>query len=150
MKPSQLHLWGLPFVIALVAALAPSAAIAQSSAKALDATAPVVPDLQQERRLMSPEQLRDSATTPGDLRPERPVTPQINVPFGKPPPSASPTAEARPLPRSAAASATGVDDAAARCEAQDNDSLRAVCRAKLARASNAGPLGEAPAAPDQP
>jgi hypothetical protein len=146
MKASQLHLWGLPLVVALVAALAPSVAMAQASAQGLDAASAASPDVQQNRRLMTPEQLRDSATPPGDLRPERPVTPQISLPFGKPPPSASPTAEARPVPRSAAASATGVDDAAARCEAQDTDSLRAACRAKLARASNAAGVTEAPAA----
>jgi hypothetical protein len=138
MKPTQLHIWGLPLVVAVVVALTPTIAMAQVSGQALDAASAASPGLQPNHRLMTPEQKRDSATVPGDLRPERPVTPQINMSFGKIPP-ASPSA-ARPVPRSAAASATGVNDAAARCEAQDSDSLRASCRAKLARESKAAPL----------
>jgi hypothetical protein len=70
------------------------------------------------------------ATAPGDLKPERPVAPQISIPIGKkaPPPTAR---EEGVVQRGGAASAGGVDDAAARCEAQIDAQLRSDCRAKL-------------------
>ena len=83
-------------------------------------------------RLRSPAETGKNATAPGDLRPERPVTPQISIPFGKSPPPPS-KREERVIQRATAASGGGVDDAAARCEAQVDDQVRAACRARLAR-----------------
>lgn len=84
-------------------------------------------------RLRTPAETANRATVPGELRPERPVTPQISIPFGKSPPPPGKREEGvitRPVPPSG-----GVDDAAARCESQVDDRVRATCRAKLARES---------------
>jgi hypothetical protein len=85
--------------------------------------------------LQTPDELRDSASTPGDLRPEERVTPQIVIPLRKtvPPPKA-PRAAAR---RGTAASSAGIDDLAARCEAQASAAAREKCRASLAHKGEA-------------
>ena len=83
-------------------------------------------------RLMTPAESRNSASPPGDLRPERPVTPQVKIPFGKAPPAPSQTPSRATRPGSAA-SAGGIDDAAVRCEAEPDARSRATCRGKLAR-----------------
>lgn len=85
-------------------------------------------------RLLSPAEARDSATAPGELRPERRVTPQISVPLGRRTPSDD-DAEKRPQPaRAKPLPASGkIDDAAARCEAQRGEQVRAKCRDDLAR-----------------
>lgn len=89
-------------------------------------------------RLRSAAETGDRAAAPGTLRPERPVTRQINVPFGKKPvPPAK--GEEGAVQRGNATSRGGVDDAAARCEAQTDDQLRAECRATLARESKSRP-----------
>lgn len=97
-----------------------------SSASAPASAAPVGP------RLRSLAETGNRAAAPGDLRPERPVTPQISIPFGKTPPP--PKGEARAAKRGNPAAANGtVDDSAARCESQVDDQVRAACRAKLER-----------------
>ena len=97
------------------------------AASAAALAAPVGP------RLRSPAETGNRAAAPGDLRPERPVTPQISIPFGGTPPP-PPKGEARPAQRGAAAAPNGmVDDAAARCESQADDPVRAACRARLSR-----------------
>jgi hypothetical protein len=72
------------------------------------------------------------ATAPGSLQPERPVTRQITVPLGRtapaPPPAESATAR-RGQPRAG----SGVDDAAARCDAVLDVKQRAACRARAQR-----------------
>ena len=113
-----------------VGAMDPPAASAPGAANAASAPRASKPD----PRLRSPQESRDSATVPGDLRPERQVTPQISVPLGKSPPAAL-KLPARNVPRGSAAPTGGIDDAAARCEAQAAESARADCRAKLARPS---------------
>ena len=74
------------------------------------------------------------AAAPGDLQPERPVAPQITIPFGKRPPV--PPKRNEQAPRSSAAP-SGIDDAAARCESQADPQELAACRAKLARETRA-------------
>ena len=82
-------------------------------------------------RQRSPAETGNRATAPGDLRPERPVTPQISIPFGK---TSPPTPrEPRVVRRGNAPASGGIDDAAARCESQADAQLRADCRAKQAR-----------------
>jgi hypothetical protein len=80
---------------------------------------------------LTPQQLRESATSPGELRPEHAPVPQINVPLGrkpavpvKPQSGASRRGQAEP--------ADGIDDAVARCEAQSDRQVRADCRNRLA------------------
>jgi hypothetical protein len=82
-------------------------------------------------RQRSPVETGNRAAAPGDLHPERPVAPQISIPFGK---TSPPTPrEARVVRRGNAPASGGIDDAAARCESQTDAQLRADCRAKLAR-----------------
>jgi len=102
---------------------------AGASAPARAASAPSGP------RLRTLAETANRAAAPGDLRPERPITPQISIPFGKKPPA--PQKRDEPPPRSGAAPAGGVDDAAARCESQIDPGSLAACRAKLAREARA-------------
>ena len=107
----------------------PALPASAASPSAPASAAPVGP------RLRSPAETGNRAAAPGALRPERAVTPQINIPFGKvppPPPKAETGAATRGNP--AAPSGT-VDDAAARCESQVDDQVRAACRARLERAA---------------
>jgi hypothetical protein len=80
---------------------------------------------------LTPQQSRESATAPGDLRPEHATVPQINLPFGKK--AALPKQEPKPARGGNAASAAGIGDAVARCEAESDQQIRAACRARLAR-----------------
>jgi hypothetical protein len=125
----------LPLAAALMFALSPLAASAQASAPAASDAASAGPRAKPAPRQMTPTELRESAAPPGELRPEKPVVPQVSIPFGKTPPgSAKPSvkSESRAL-RSGKAASGGVDDAAARCEAEADQKVRAACRAKRAR-----------------
>ena len=132
----------LTLLATLALALGPVGAFAQASAplampalpasgaSAPSATAPTGP------RLRSPAETGNRAATPGELRPERPVTPQISIPFGKKPPPPEKGGEPRTVKRGKPAASGDVDDAAARCESQTDPTVRASCRAKLAREAN--------------
>jgi hypothetical protein len=82
---------------------------------------------------LSPQQARETATMPGELRPEQPTVPQINVPLGKGAADAAPNPQPKAASGPQAASAAGVNDAVARCEAEKDKDVRARCRARLAR-----------------
>ena len=84
-------------------------------------------------RPLSPTELRESATPPGDLRPEDPVRPQISIPFGKKPALAPEPRAQRRIGSASAAAAGGINDASARCEAELDTQARLDCRNKLAR-----------------
>ena len=62
---------------------------------------------------------REAATMPNELRPQEPVTSQINIPLGRTPPAPS---------RTAAHPSLGIDDAAGRCLAIADANERALCR----------------------
>lgn len=136
MRAMKIHPLVYPVAAALLAlaGLAASAqgnapAQAQAPAAAASAPSPAKPP----PRLMSPAETRDSATMPGELRPEQPAKPQINIPLGK-----SADAPARPAARAASRSKTGpagINDAVARCEAVVDASERAKCHDGLARQS---------------
>lgn len=67
-------------------------------------------------------------------QPEGRVTPQIRIPLGKK--SDAPVLQRRPTDTGSATPANGmVDDAAAQCEAQRGEQVRAKCRDQLARQS---------------
>ncbi len=84
--------------------------------------------------LMSPEALRDSAMAPGSMRPERAALPQLTVPLGVP--AREPAASAPGvLPPNPAASAGGISEAVARCEAKTSALERQQCRRQLAHQS---------------
>ena len=122
----------LPLITALLVASLATATVpvlvqAQASAPSA-ATGP---------RLQSPAEQRDSAdaVSAPELRPDRPVVPQISVPLGRTPPVPTPSAS---RPRSGAAAPPGhIGDAAARCESLPGDQERAICRKQLARAKAA-------------
>jgi hypothetical protein len=118
----------LPLVAALLLAASALPASAQSSAPADSASAPV----KAGPRLLTPLEMRDNATAPGDIRPEHPVTPQIRIPFGKKPPASSKPEPTATRPGNAA-SAGSHEDAVAQCEAQRGEQVRAKCRDELAR-----------------
>jgi hypothetical protein len=120
----------LPWLVALAW---PAALQAQTSAPvaapaASRAAPPAAPRLAPRR--LSTSELLGSATAPGELRPERPVVPQIVIPLGKGTPATTPPARTRrdsPAPAAAA-----IDDRAARCEAQTSAAARARCHDRLA------------------
>lgn len=120
-------------------ALALTFAVSAFSAAAQPASAPALPGASAPAakpapRPLSPNELRESASPPGDLRPENPVKPQISIPLGKKPvPSLAPEPRAQRRIGSASAVTGGIDDASARCEAEVGDAARAACRDKLAQ-----------------
>ena len=93
------------------------------------ASAPV-PVKRQTRPLTAAEK-RESAASPGELRPERTITPQITIPLGKIPPDA---ARASTGSRTGTGTGTGkpsgsaVNDSAGRCAAIVDENERAKCR----------------------
>jgi hypothetical protein len=117
----------LSFALACASGAAVFAANAQQPEPALPRAASAPPMTKTGPRSMSPAEKGESAAPIGELRPERPVTPQINVPLGKKAPAPQkPTA--RPAPTRSQAATGGIDDDAARCEAQAADPMRARCR----------------------
>jgi len=119
-----------PWLAALTLVTAMASATAQSAAPAASAPASAPSPSTPGHRVQTPSELRDSATSPGDLRPEERVTPQIVIPLRK---AAPPTkAERAATRRGVAASASGgIDDSAARCEAEASKAAREACRASL-------------------
>lgn len=121
---------GLVIGVASVLAQAPAAPPAPSSPAASAATAP-------RKRPLSPEELRDSATMPGELHPAQPAKPQISIPLGrKPPAPLEPAANA--VPPDAAGSAVRIDDSVARCKALTSARARAACLRAPAASANGG------------
>jgi len=103
---------------------------AASAASAASAQAPTGP------RVLTPTEQRnnaDNASAP-DLRPDRPVVPQISVPFGRPPPASGPAPSSPRRRGEAAPPPAPIGDAAARCESLVSDLERAACRKRLAQA----------------
>ncbi|MDO9314587.1 MAG: hypothetical protein Q7T97_08595 [Burkholderiaceae bacterium] len=115
-------------------ALAFSAPVAtaetRAAAPAARASAPTV--VTPGPRLMSPAEMNENASPPGELRPENAVTPQIVIPLRKQP-SVQPKPEKRNLKGVKPATAGGVNDAAARCEALTDAAARAACRESAKR-----------------
>ena len=124
----------LPLLAALFGATAPALVLAQASAPPSMAASAAPSPAPAGPRVMTPAEQRrnvDEATAP-DLRPDRPVVPQISVPFGRKPPV--PAAAASRAPRSGAVAPPGhIGDAAARCESAPSDLERAACRKRLAQ-----------------
>ena len=125
----------LPLAVALTLAAWLISAVAQN------AIAPPLPGasapttIKPAPRPLSPTELRESATPPGDLRPQDPVRPQINIPLGKKPALAPEPRAQRRIGSASAAAGGGVNDASARCEAEADTQARLACRSKLAQTS---------------
>ena len=128
----------LPLAAALMLAFLPFAATAQESAPQPVDAASASPAAKPGPRQVTATESREAASPPGELRPEKPVTPQLSIPLGKAPPG-SVKSESRALRRGKAASTGGVDDAAARCEAEADEQVRAACRDSRARAARNAP-----------
>ena len=85
-------------------------------------------------RILTPAEQRnnaDNASAP-DLRPDRPVVPQISVPLGRAPPAPG-SSPSGPRRSGATAPPGHIGDAAARCESLAGDLERAACRKRLAQ-----------------
>jgi hypothetical protein len=119
---AALAIAALPMVVSAQASAPPGVA---ASAAAAPPSGP---------RVLTPQDQRnkaDAATAP-DLRPERPVVPQISLPLGRAPPVPKPSPRPR---RSGAAAPPGhIGDAAAHCESMPDDLERASCRKRLTQA----------------
>lgn len=129
----------LPFVSILALATLPAAALREANAPAAGASAAKPAAGKSAVRVPAPAVRRDGGTERRDLRPERPVVPQIVIPLGK---RATVAADGKPAAPgqsnpAAAATANGIDDGAARCEAQADAPARAACRDALARSAGA-------------
>ena len=95
--------------------------------------ASAVPVGKPEKKILTPSESRDSATAPGDLRPDRRVTPQITLPLTEAGRVVPPKSVLIPSPRADPAPSGSIDDAAARCLALADAQARDQCLAKLAR-----------------
>ena len=120
--------------------LCPLAGQAQSSPPASapritvapSAPAPVKP----VPRAMSPATQRDSAAMPDETRPEGKTVPQLSIPLGK----GAPTKATVGVPKgSKSPTSGGVNDSAARCNAEADDTARALCRDRAAAAPATAP-----------
>ena len=127
----------LPLLAALIAAALPLAAFAQASAPPVVSSAASAAPAPTGPRLLTPAEKRDNAGAAAspDLRPDRPVVPQISIPFGRTPPATPGSAPAR---RGAATPPGPVGDSAARCEALSGDVERSSCRKRVAHSKPPG------------
>jgi hypothetical protein len=120
----------LSAVLALAATVLVATAQTRAPLPVVGASAPVAG--KPGPRLINPVELNENASPPGNLRPESPVTPQIVIPLHKAPVSPSKT-EKRALHSTKAAPSGGINDSAARCEAESDEQARAMCRDKIKR-----------------
>jgi hypothetical protein len=99
------------------------------------ASAPPVANKAKPRAMTAAEK-RDSATVPGDVRPEEPVVPQISIPLGKTPPAPT-LSKAQQQRHDKTAAMGGVDDSVARCKAAATPAERDACLTRLGRPDRA-------------
>lgn len=129
-------------VLSLVAALALALSLSHASAQegAASASAPAAakstkpkpkPPAKPMPQKQSPTVQTDVNSPPLDKPPSGDVQPQISIPFGKtPPPPKNKPATARTN-----GSGTGINDGAARCNAEPDEQARALCREKISRST---------------
>jgi len=117
-----------PLLIAAFSQSAWSQANAQPVAPAASGAAATKPG----PRVVTTTEQRENSATPGAVRPDPKVTPQVSIPLVNTP------VGARKPPFTGrggnAVSPGGIDDSAARCEAESNVQVRQQCRDKLAGA----------------
>ena len=119
--------------VATSLALCPLAGQAQSSPPASAPRTTVAPSapapVKSTPRAMSPATQRDSAAMPDETRPEGKTVPQLNIPLGK----GGPAPATVGVPKGGKSrTGGGVDDSAARCTAELDDTARALCRDRAA------------------
>lgn len=112
---------------------APVAPPAAASAASSSASAPTTS--KRVKRPLTAQELRESATFPGDMRPQDMPPPQVSVPLGRKPPPPSP-AEAQEAAQDAGMPGK-IDDRVARCKAQADPKQRAACTSALAASAPA-------------
>ena len=121
----------LPLVVAALLAVSPWSTMAQAVVTSPAPTASAVPPTKPAPRVLTPTEKRETATVPGELRPEAPATTQLSIPLGKTRDKPySPTAN-----RGKGKSTGGVNEAVARCNAEVDENERAKCRDRLAHQS---------------
>ena len=137
---NRLNLWA---TIALCwAAVSASAQTAPPDTIAPEQAASAAAKPKPEPRLLAPTESRDKTAPPGELRPERQVTPQLAIPVGRNAPAAPPLGEARslrPAQQAKPAMSGNVDDAVARCSAEVDEQARAKCRDSVGRDADRPP-----------
>ncbi len=124
-------------VLSLMAALGLTLAASHASAQEGAASAPPAaakpakPKPQPQPKPMpkkqSPTVQSDVNSPPIDPPPSGEVQPQISIPFGKTPPPP------KNKPSTARTNGSGINDGAARCNAEPDEQARALCREKLSR-----------------
>jgi hypothetical protein len=127
----------LPIVSAFALMLPLSQATAQGSTAGAAASAPTTaapartpaakPAPKPRPRSMNTAEQHEVNSPPLDTPPGGEVQPQISIPFGKTPPPP----KNKPRTSRASGSAQGINDGAARCNAEPNEQARALCREKL-------------------
>jgi hypothetical protein len=118
-------------VVQVQAAGLPLPVAAPSSGVVVTSPAPVTPTPRIGPRLLTPGELRDGSSAPGELGPEHRITPQIRVPLGKTP--ARPTPPPRPSLEPDEGLLPGDIDAAelARCDRLIGEQVRVKCRYRI-------------------
>ena len=106
-----------------------AASASENAASAPDIVASTPARAKPEKRLATPQEKRDSATAPGELRTEVQATPQLNIPLRSS--GGSGKATYVPPARGKAAPSGGVDDSAARCRAMADKKAQQDCLDKL-------------------
>jgi hypothetical protein len=131
MKTAKL-IWMWALVGAAAAALhAHAQAPARVASPLTEPAASAPPVLNKSKpRAMTAAEKRDSATAPGDMRPEEPVVPQLSIPLGRTPPVPV-LSKAQQQRQEKAAAMGGVDDGVARCKAAATPAERSACLARL-------------------
>jgi hypothetical protein len=125
----------LPLLVALGVAAGPMPALAQAGTPA-SAPSPGRPPpgpkpIAPVQEPMTPSEQREAATS--DLRPERPLNPQLSFPLGVKSDTAVPSKTAAVRGGKEETTGGGINDAAARCRAQASSQARAACLDELAR-----------------
>jgi hypothetical protein len=119
-------------VLVLVDSPLPAAAQSAAASSAAAASAPTA--VRPGAHLLTKTEMRNTKAPPGDVRPETPVIRQVVIPLTRTPPAPlKPDSQA--LRSGHSASAGGINDDAARCEALATAPARARCRDKAAPGS---------------
>jgi len=122
----------MPLAATLLIATFSQAAWSQGSVQPAAPVASAAATTRPGPRVVTTTEQRENSATPGAVRPDPKVAPQVNIPLVNTPVSA----RKPPLTsRSGNTAPTGgIDDTAARCEAESNAQLREQCRNKLGSA----------------
>jgi len=128
-----MKLHSLPAASLVLIAAFVSSAWSQGSVQPAAPAASAAKETKPGPRVVTNTEQRQTSATPGALRPDPKVAPQVSIPLVNTPTSAAKkpfTGRSSDAP----AATGGIDDSAARCEAETTAQLREQCRDKLGRA----------------